>query len=214
MRRVGTTVYRRKFRERPGELTPRNLDHPVPDGLVDIEGRRALIYGNPWRGLSSHPVPVLHPTDCRGNNQHCSLAYRVCGWSCADCFYMNTLFKGHTHVFLTELNIQKPWLILALVSWVFSLFVAMLGSHLSNPAEIGLIWYHYLTAASTTGKHVIQKVIAVIVCTLASSEHRTQLLTVKHTLTTSLEISSSKISHIDLLITPLAEPVDFTHPSA
>ena len=78
-------MYRRKFRERLGELTPRNLDHPVPDGLVDIGGRRALIYGNPWRGLSSHPVPVLHPTDCKGNNQqHCSLACRVCGWSCTD----------------------------------------------------------------------------------------------------------------------------------
>lgn len=54
-------MYRRKFRERLGELTPRNLDHPVPVGLVDIGGRRALIYGNPWRGLSSHPVPVLLP---------------------------------------------------------------------------------------------------------------------------------------------------------
>lgn len=33
---VETTAYRRKFRERLGELTPRNLDHPVPVGLVDI----------------------------------------------------------------------------------------------------------------------------------------------------------------------------------
>lgn len=81
---VDRTVYRRKFRERLGELTPRNLDHPVPVGLVDIGGRRALIYGNPWRGLSSHPVPVLHPTDCKGNNQHCSQAYRASGWSCTD----------------------------------------------------------------------------------------------------------------------------------
>lgn len=29
---VDTTVYWKKFRERLGELTPRNLDHPVPDG--------------------------------------------------------------------------------------------------------------------------------------------------------------------------------------
>lgn len=46
-RGVGNVAYRRKFRERPAELTPRNLDHPVSVGLVDIEGRRALIYGNP-----------------------------------------------------------------------------------------------------------------------------------------------------------------------
>lgn len=80
---VHTTVYRRKFRQRLGELTPRNLDHPVPDGFVDTGGRRALIYGHPWRGLSSHPVPVLHPTDCKGTaNTASSLSFRVCGWSC------------------------------------------------------------------------------------------------------------------------------------
>lgn len=56
-------AYRRKFREQNGELTPRNLDHPVSGGLVDVEGRRALIYGNPWRGFSSPPVPVLHPME-------------------------------------------------------------------------------------------------------------------------------------------------------
>lgn len=58
-------AYRRKFRGQNGELTPRNLDHPVSGGLVDAEGRRALIYGNPWRGFSSPPVPVLHPTGGR-----------------------------------------------------------------------------------------------------------------------------------------------------
>lgn len=52
-----------------GELTPRNLDHPVSVGLVDIEGRRALIYGNPWRGFFSPPVPVLHPTGGKGDGQ-------------------------------------------------------------------------------------------------------------------------------------------------
>lgn len=46
-------AYKKKFREQPGELTPRNSDHPVSGGLVDIEGRRALIYGNPRRGFSS-----------------------------------------------------------------------------------------------------------------------------------------------------------------
>lgn len=44
---MGNVAYRRKFRERPAELTPRNLDHPVSVGLVDIEGRRALICGHP-----------------------------------------------------------------------------------------------------------------------------------------------------------------------
>ena len=48
VKRLDAMVYRSKFRERLGELTPRNLDHPVPVGLVDIGGRRALIYGHPW----------------------------------------------------------------------------------------------------------------------------------------------------------------------
>lgn len=66
---MGNMAYRKKFREQPGELTPRNLDHPVSGGLVDVEGRRALIYGNPWRGFSSPPVPVLHPTGGKGDSQ-------------------------------------------------------------------------------------------------------------------------------------------------
>lgn len=54
-RGVGNMAYRRKFREQPGELTPRNLDHSVSAGLVDSEGRRALIYGNSCEG-SPHPL--------------------------------------------------------------------------------------------------------------------------------------------------------------
>lgn len=46
-RGAGDVADRRTFRERPAGLTPRNLDHPVSVGLVDVEGRRALIYGNP-----------------------------------------------------------------------------------------------------------------------------------------------------------------------
>lgn len=55
------------LRKRRGELTSRNLDHPVPVGSVDTGGRRALIYGCPWRGLCSHPVPELHPAGCMRN---------------------------------------------------------------------------------------------------------------------------------------------------
>lgn len=54
--------HRKKFRERPGELTPRNLDPPVPGGFVDVGGRRALIYGNPpWHGLLLTPCSCSPP---------------------------------------------------------------------------------------------------------------------------------------------------------
>lgn len=103
---VDETVYRRKFRERLGELTPRNLDHPVPVGLVDIGGRRALIYGNPWRGLSSHPVPVLHPTGCKGttNPAHWP-AGPVDGAAQILLSYMNPFFN--MNLFLTFIEIQQ-----------------------------------------------------------------------------------------------------------
>lgn len=70
-----------KFREQPGELTPRNLDHPVSVGLEDVEGRRALIYGNPWRGFYSPPVPVLHPSGGNGDSQSRAAACGDYGWS-------------------------------------------------------------------------------------------------------------------------------------
>lgn len=104
---VVTTVYMRKFGERPGELTPRNLDHPVPVGLVDIGGRRALIYGNPWRGLSPHHVSVLHPTDCKQDNQHCSLAFRACGRSCTDFPHAFGCIVKMSFFFVAYIKIQK-----------------------------------------------------------------------------------------------------------
>lgn len=89
VKRLEMPVYRRKFRERLGELTPRNLDHPVPVGLVNIGGRRALIYGHPWRGLSSHPVLVLHPADCKRKSQHC------CFSSCVLLFKLMNTWMRH-----------------------------------------------------------------------------------------------------------------------
>lgn len=92
-------MYRRKFRERLGELTPRNLDHPVPVGLVDIGGRRALIYGHPWRGLSSHPVPVLHPTDCKGTANTGDWPKGACGRSSLLPMFPQMLFLFNRHMF-------------------------------------------------------------------------------------------------------------------
>lgn len=150
---VDTTLYWKKFRERLGELTPRNLDHPVPDGLVDIGGRRALIYGNPWRVLSSHPVPVLHPAHCKGNCLHRSQA-------CRTSVYMDgaASFHSHTSTFISHVQSQS-WAFLTYqkshqVTVTFLCFV-MQRLHLNDPgnkdmADTLSLLYRF---APVTGKH-------------------------------------------------------------
>lgn len=131
-------MYRRKFRERLGELTPRNLDHPVPVGLVDIGGRRALIYGNPWRGLSSHPVPVLHPTGCRGTTSPARWpAGRVDGAAQTLLSYI-ALFLN-VNLFLTFIETQKIFshqVTATFLSFLFFPFIfAMQRLHVSDPSN-------------------------------------------------------------------------------
>lgn len=61
--------YRRKFREQPGELTPRNLDHSVSGGFGRLRGQKGLDLWELLRGFSSPPVTVLHPTGGKGDGQ-------------------------------------------------------------------------------------------------------------------------------------------------
>lgn len=83
VKRMHRKVYSRTFREWLGELTPRNLDHPVPVGLVDIGGRRALIYGHPLTWALLTPCSCSPPHRLLGRQWVAdrSLASRACGMS-------------------------------------------------------------------------------------------------------------------------------------
>lgn len=58
---VDMTAYRRKFRERPGELTPRNLDHPELVGLEDTGGGGVQEGPDLWEPLA---WALLTPSSC------------------------------------------------------------------------------------------------------------------------------------------------------
>lgn len=138
-------MYRRKFRERLGELTPRNLDHPVPVGLVDMRGRRALIYGHPWRGLSSHPVPVLHPARWKGRG----------------------ITARCVRLFVTYIRTQ----IVGNFCHDVTLTVAMQRSHLNGPGSTDMADTVSLLNrfASIPVQHAIKSIIAVYTCPLSFS---------------------------------------------
>lgn len=110
LRGVGTVVYGRKFRERPGELTPRNLDHPVPVGFVDVGGRRALIYGNPLAWALLTPCSCSPPHWLQKKQAAllgCPLGLRAPPIFLLPCFCTAAASNGNIYLGRAYINICK-----------------------------------------------------------------------------------------------------------
>lgn len=88
------TAYRRKFRERPGELTPRNLDHPELVGLEDTGGGGVQEGPDLWEPLA---WALLTPSSCSPPHWLWPVG---CGDGAAvstHCFYKRQRWKIWTH---------------------------------------------------------------------------------------------------------------------